>query len=311
MRRGIVFVVTTGAIFTITAAPASGGTWAPPTKQANAGDSISQGFDAEGLPFDDVAESWVRGTDPAVASMYLRYAAESPGFVEEGESVTGAEMVGGEDDFPAQAARICAQSPLPNRVEVLLGSNDVCNRPRSWTSDAAANLYSVATFTAALRAGLDQLAACLPPRSVVEVLSMPRVDYLYEAGRSKSLWCVWGIWPLASICRVVTGESSATRRAQIGARIDAYNGAIGAEIAVYGANANGRNPRGIGFVTDWSGSSATGHANTSVGTFVFSKDDINGTDCFHPNVVGQSRIACVAWGKSTEGAGVSSACFAR
>lgn len=311
MRRRMVGLVTAGLLAGVPLASAAAATWAEPTKQANAGDSISQGFGAAGIPFDDPAQSWVLGIDPAVSSMYLRYSAIEPGFEQEGESVTGAEMVGGEDNFPAQAARICAQSPLPTRVEVLLGSNDVCNRPRSWTTDAAANLYSVTTFTSALRAGLDQLAACLPPRSVVEVLSVPRVDYLYEAGRAKSWWCVWGVWPIAGICRVVTAESSASRRARIGQRIDAYNDAVAAEIAAYAANANGRNARGVGFVTDWVGSSAAGHANTSVGTFVFTKDDINGTDCFHPNVQGQSRLACVAWGASTEGAGVSSACFAR
>lgn len=311
MRRGFSIVMTAGLFSTALAAPASGQTWAEPTKQANAGDSISQGFGAAGVPFDDTARSWVLGTDPAVASMYLRYAALIPGFQQEGESVSGAEMVGGEDNFPAQASRICAQSPLPSRVEVLLGGNDVCNRARSSTSDATANLYSVTTFTNALRAGLDQLAVCLPPRAVVEVLSVPRVDYLYDAGRAKSLWCSWGIWPLAGICRIVTAESSGTRRASLGRRIDAYNDALAAEVAAYAANVGGRNPRAIGFVTDWVGSSATGHPNTSVGTYVFTKDDINGVDCFHPNVRGQSRIACVAWGKSTEGAGITPACFAR
>ena len=60
---------------------------------------------------------------------------------------------------------------------------------------------------------------------------------------------------------------------------------------------------------DWVGSIATGHANTSVGTYRFTEYDINGVDCFHPNVDGQARIACLAWAKSPDGAGPSAGCF--
>lgn len=283
--------------------------WAPPAKQSNAGDSISQGFAANGSIGDHPDLSWAQGSDRRVNSTASRYAATYTGFVQQPESVSGAEMVGGNDNFAAQASRICAQDPKPARVRVLLGGNDVCNRARSDSSDAAANLYSVATWTNALRAGLDQLAGCLPPKSVVQVLSMPRVDGLYEAGHDKSAWCAWGVWPLASVCRVITAEDDAGRRAQIGARIDQYNDALADEVHAYATNANGKNGHGIGFVTDWVGSTATGHANTSVGTFRFAAADINGVDCFHPNIDGQARIACVAWNKGPDGAGAYTSCF--
>jgi lysophospholipase L1-like esterase len=294
---------------TVSVSTATAETWSVPSKQANAGDSISQAFGANGFPGDRPHLSWVQGTDWRVDSTASRYAETIAGFTQEAESVTGAELVGGDDNFAAQAARICAQPTKPNRVRVLLGGNDVCNRPRSSTANAAANLYSVTTWTQALRAGLDQLAACLPPRALVQVLSMPRVDGLYEAGISKSAWCSWGIWPLAGVCRIVTAETSASRRAQIGARIDAYNNALAADVAAYATNANGRNARGVGFVTDWVGSMASGKSRTSIGTYSFTSADINGVDCFHPNIEGQARIACVAWATSPDGKGPVAGCF--
>jgi lysophospholipase L1-like esterase len=306
VRRAIP-AVAMGSFLFVNSATAT--VWAPPSKQSNAGDSISQGFGANGWPGDHPDLSWVQGSDDRVSSTASRYAATQPGFTQEPESVSGAEMVGGNDNFAAQAARICAQEPKPTRVRVLLGGNDVCNRPRSGSADAAANLYSVTTWTNALRAGMDQLAACLPPKSVVQILSVPRVDGLYQAGHDKSLWCHWGVWPLAGVCRVVTAEGDPARRAQIGARIDQYNDALAAEVHAYATNANGKNPRGVGFITDWVGSIAAGHENTSIGTYRFGAEDINGVDCFHPNIDGQRKLACLAWAKGPEGNGGYVSCF--
>jgi hypothetical protein len=168
------------------------------------------------------------------------------------------------------------------------------------------------TFLNAFRAGVDQLVGCLPPKSVVQVLSFPRVDKVYDAGHAKSAWCYLGVWPLAGVCRVVTAEPDDARRAQIGDAVDTFNAALAAEVSAYATNANGKNPGGMGFFSDWAGSIASGHEDTSVGTYVFTKDDINGVDCFHPNVGGQARLACLAWSKSpdnTSGSG-SASCFA-
>jgi hypothetical protein len=309
VRRATLGVVMGGLLFVVGANSATADVWAPPTKQANAGDSISQGFGANGWPGDHPDLSWAQGDDDRVNSTASRSEAIQPGFTQEAESVTGAELVGGDDNFAAQASRICAQEVKPTRVRVLLGGNDVCNRARSNNGDAAANLYSLSTWTNALRAGLDQLAECLPPRSVVQVLSVPRVDALYKAGHDKGLWCHWGVWPLAGVCRIVTAEDNAGKRAQLGARIDQYNDVIASEIEAYASNANGKNTRSIGFGTDWVGSIATGHAQTSIGTFLFTKNDINGVDCFHPNIGGQARLACLAWSKGPDGAGPAASCF--
>jgi lysophospholipase L1-like esterase len=280
-----------------------------PSKQSNVGDSISQGFDANDLPSDHPELSWVQGTDGRVNAMFTRYVRIRPGFTQQPESVTGAELVGGRDNLAAQASRICAQRVRPQHVSILLGGNDVCNRPSSSSSNAAANMYSVATWTNALRAGLDQLSACLPTGSTAQVESVPRVDFLFEAGHQKSFWCAYIIWPAAHICRIVTGENNAGRRAQIGARINQYNDALRNETIAYNSNSNGRNPRRIRFVTDWVGSIESGHRNSSVGTYQFTANDINGVDCFHPNIPGQAKLACAGWAADPDGSGSIPACL--
>jgi hypothetical protein len=282
-----------------------------PHKQSNIGDSISQGFDANSVPLDHPSLSWVQGTDDRIDSLYSRQAALSASFEQEPESVTGAELVGGDDNFPAQASRVCAQSTVPDEVFLLLGANDLCNRTRANGNDATVNLYSLDTTREFLRAGIDQLVACMPRGGLVQVMSMPRVDYLYEAGHAKSFWCNWGVWPIAGVCRIVTGESSASKRAQLGTFVDAYNQLLADEVHAYDTNANGKNDKAIRFVTDWMGSSATGHDSTSIGTFHFNENDINGVDCFHPNEDAQGRIACLAWAANPFGSGSRAACVAR
>jgi lysophospholipase L1-like esterase len=282
---------------------------AAPAKQANIGDSISQGFAADGTLGDHPNESWVQGTDPAVNSMYSRFLAANKGFAQEPQSVSGSEMVGGNDSFAAQAGRVCAQATKPDHVSIVLGGNDVCNRGASATVDATANMYSLDTWVSALRAGFDQLAACLPEGAVVQILSVPRVDFLFDAGTAKSPWCNEGVWPLANVCRIVTGEADAARRQQIGEKVNAYNDAILAEVKAYDANSNGKNTGHMRFVTDWVGSIEAGHANTSVGTYKFGADDINPLDCFHPDVAGQAKIACMAWANNPDGSGSAAACL--
>jgi len=280
-----------------------------PTKLSNIGDSISQGFGANSVPGDHPDLSFAQGTSGEVGSLFLRFQALDPSLTQQPESVSGAELVGGGDSFAAQASRVCAQAVKPDHVTVMLGGNDVCNRDSSDTADATANMYSLDTWLNGLRAGLDQLAACLPAGATVHVLSVPRVDFLYEAGHDKSFWCFDIIWPVAGICRIVTAEDDPARRAQIGARIDEYNEATTAELAAYDTNANGRNPAGLHILGDWEGSIDDGGENTSIGAFVFGEGDINGVDCFHPNTGGQSKLACVAWSSTSEGAGEPTVCL--
>jgi lysophospholipase L1-like esterase len=306
-------LIRTVPLFLVTLLGLSGGIFprdavAQPRKLAGIGDSISQGFSASALPFDTPNRAFGQGTDATVNSLYSRYLARYPGFAKQFESVTGAEMVGGTDNAAAQAQRVCMQAQKPERVYILLGGNDVCNRTRATTGDPTVNLYSVTVYRNALKAALDELGGCLPSGSQVLVLSMPRVDFLYDAGNAKSAITCNAVWFTASVCRIITAEPDATRRAQIGARIDQYNAGLREETRAadvrYAAS-------GIRFLTDWQGPMSS-RPSTSVGTYRFTKDDISIDDCFHPYFdSGQRRLACAAWEASEFGslANIKTSCL--
>jgi hypothetical protein len=140
---------------------------------------------------------------------------------------------------------------------------------------------------------------------VVQVMSMPRVDYLREAGIEKRSFYCPVVWSLAGICRIVTAESDAGRRRQIGARIDAYNDGLRQEVQDAARRFAGR----VRFLTDWQGASLP---STSVGTYRFTGADINGSDCFHPyHSTGQKKLACTAWesGELGQPANIQKSCL--
>lgn len=262
---------------------------ADPSKLSGIGDSISQGWGANNLPGEHPEFGFGQGTDAGVNSLFLRYKAKNAAMTKEFVSVSGAEMVGGRNNGPGQAARICAMAVKPDRVVIELGGNDVCSRDKGSSSDATSNLYSVTTYRNALKTTLDTLAGCLPSGAQVQVLSMPRVDYLFNAGNAKNVITCNLVWSVASVCRVVTGESSATRRQSIGDRINQYNDGLRAEVE----SAATRHAGKITVITDWQGKDVS---NSSVGTYRFGKDDIDGFDCFHPHKdTGQRKLACAAW----------------
>lgn len=279
---------------------------ATPQKLAGIGDSITQAFAANGWPGDHPEYSYGQGTESETNSVYLRYRKKNPALTKEFVSVSGAEMVGGSNNAAAQARRICAQSKKPDRVLIELGGNDVCNRDKGSAADAASNLYAVATYRNALKAALDVLGGCLASGSEVQVLSVPRVDYLHEAGNAKSSTYCNVVWSVASVCRVVTGESDAARRRQIGARIDQYNDGLKAEV-----DAARLRHAGVTFRTDWRGSLST-NPKSSIGAYQFNKDDIDGFDCFHPyKSTGQKKLACAAWesGEFASGMSIATTCL--
>ena len=255
-----------------------------PRKMSVAGDSLSQAALADGtIPSDQPWNSWAYGTNSYVFSILQRTRTfVNPYFWAEPVARDGAKMT---RDFPTQAARICSQWWRPNRVFVALGQNDACSAPRADPSLAAdAFMPSVTDFVAALQNGLSQLASCLPSGSVVQVVSVVRVDFLYEAGVAKDwLYCP-AVWQALGTCRIVTGEPDPQRRATIGQRITDWNAALAAEVARFDST----NGRGLRFVTDWVGPVD----DTSAGTYRFGPNDLNALDCFHPSNGGQRRLAC-------------------
>jgi hypothetical protein len=82
------------------------------------------------------------------------------------------------------------------------------------------------------------------------------------------------------------------RLAGIAERQTRYNEILREEAQAYRTNTNGQNPRFIEVLTDY-----VDESTDSVGTFQFSAADIDGGDCFHPSIQGQSTIA----GKASQG----------
>lgn len=258
-------------------------------KLSGIGDSMMQGSNSSALG-DQPGNSFAQGTSSLVNSVYSRY--QALGLLAGGEqfvSVSGAQMVGGTTSAVVQAGRICQQAVKPDRIVLLLGANDVCNRA------TVADLYTVDVFRAALKAALDALGApaCgLPAGTRVHVLSVPRVDLLRAAGLAKDAagvaWCLF-TWSTFGICSIVTQQTDPTILAQVGARIDAYNAGIALEVAAADAAHGGL--AGVHFTTDWVGTTS----NTSVGTYAFGPADVSDVDCFHPSVTAQRKLACIAW----------------
>ncbi|HEU4383096.1 MAG TPA: SGNH/GDSL hydrolase family protein [Anaeromyxobacteraceae bacterium] len=260
-----------------------------PFKLSGIGDSMMQGANASALG-EQLQHSFAQGTSPNVSSIFSRY--QALGFLAGGKefvSVSGAQMVGGANSAAVQAGRICQQAVKPDRVVLLLGANDVCNRP------TVAELHPVDTFRTALKEALDTLGApaCgLPEGAWVHVLSVPRVDRLRGAGLAKDpvgvAQCL-AIWSTISICTIITRETDQAVLDRIGARIDAYNQGLAAEVAAADAAHGGTG--GVHFTTDWVGTTA----DTSAGTYAFGPADVSNVDCFHPSVTAQRKLACIAW----------------
>lgn len=286
---------------------AIGPTSAAPDKAVAAGDSITMAFAADCtrnryfwdlfclLGGDQPEHSWFDGWDNSVESVHDKYKAIAPGIAANKDAAeSGSEMRGGDNNFSTQVDQILSQSTLPDHVEVVLGGNDICNRDCVDPANCDNPLYSESQWRSAVRAGLDKLVEGLPRGSTVLLGSVPRVQDLRAAGLDKEasssgVRCN-NVWSTFSICRIATnggtmnGEDFATRYAGISAAQQRYNEILAEEAARY----NGVN--GIEVVAEYNG-----EENLNVGTFQFSKDDIDGGDCFHPSIQGQNLIADLMW----------------
>lgn len=290
-----------------------------PGKLAAAGDSITQAFAADCscntnffcllclLGGDQPQHSWFDGTSSNVFSVHDRYLAIDGSIgADKSASADGSEMRGTSNNFVAQANAILTQSPLPEHVEVALGGNDLCNRECVDPASCANPLYSDDEWREAIRAGLDVLVGGLPDGSTVYLLGVPRVQDLYIAGldkqqQSSSVDCA-GVWSDYDICTIATqggvsvhGETIETRLAGISERQQRYNEILREEALAYNSNDSLRNPRLIEVLTDY-----VDETTDSVGTYQFSAADIDGGDCFHPSLQGQSTIAVKASGANPD-----------
>ena len=280
---------------------------AAPAKAVASGDSITMGFGADCtrnryfwdlfclLGGDQPEHSWFDGWDNSVNSVHDKYKVIAPNIDANKEAAkSGAEMRGGSDSFAIQADRILAQSTVADHVEVVLGGNDICNRGCVDPANCDDPLYTESQWRSAVQLGLDKLVAGLPSGSTVLLGSVPRVQDLRAAGLEKEasssgVNCE-NIWSTYSVCRIATnggtmnGEDFSARYNGINAAQRRYNEILAEEAAAY----NGVN--GVEVVAEYNG-----EENLNTGTFQFSKDDIDGGDCFHPSLKGQSTIADLMW----------------
>ncbi|AMX02858.1 SGNH/GDSL hydrolase family protein [Microbulbifer thermotolerans] len=280
---------------------------AAPDKAVAAGDSITMGFGADCtrnryfwdlfclLGGDQPEHSWFDGWDNSVESVHDKYKTIAPGITANKDAAeSGSEMRGGSNNFSTQADEILSQTTLPDHVEVMLGGNDICNRDCVDPANCDNPLYTDSEWRSAVQAGLDKLVNGLPSGSTVLLGSVPRVQDLRAAGLDKEasdsgVRCE-NVWSTFSICRIATnggtmnGEDFATRYAGINAAQKRYNEILAEEAASY----NGIN--GVEVVAEYNG-----EENLNAGTFQFSKDDIDGGDCFHPSIQGQNIVADLLW----------------
>ncbi|MCR9098226.1 MAG: SGNH/GDSL hydrolase family protein [bacterium] len=291
----------------------------PPTRIVAAGDSITQGFAADctcnagflGLICllcpaggDQPEYSWFDGASLG-SSFFDFYGGPASTITSSRVSVSGAEMTAGADRFSIQVDDILSLVPIPDLVVVELGGNDVCNRDCVDPASCGNPLYDDATWTTALEAGLDKLVGfghptSLPIGSTVYLLGVPRVQDLYAAGVAKqtgtsNIDCddfrdSFDVCEIATLNAVLNGEDLPTRLAAIEARIVRYNEILRDLALAYTSNANGRNPNGIEIVADYANETLP-----SIGTTAFGANEINGGDCFHPSVFGQSQLSSGAW----------------
>jgi len=286
------------------------------TATSAAGDSITRAFAADctwnsswwGLLCvagqDQAQHSWFDGWASAVTSVHDLYKAIDPSITANKDAAqTGAEMVGRNDTerpFAEQAAMIVAQSPVPDHVEMIFGGNDICSRDCVDPANCNDPLYTGEEWRQAVRTGLNTLMSGLPANSSILMGSVPRVQDIRQAGVDKQDADVYvncdSLWSSYDVCRIVTdpgvlnGETMATRHAGVAAAQQQYNAITRAEVEAYNSNSNGLNPNGIELVAEY-----VDENTPSGGTFAFGADEINGGDCFHPNVATQSKIAELMW----------------
>ena len=282
-----------------------GGGQTPATRVEGAGDSIMQGYNASctrntGLfdflcygGGDQPQNSFLDGSNSAVVSLVDRYltidGATTGG---KAAAASGSEMTDpNKNNFAQQAKAIVASATQPVKVKVELGGNDLCNRT------SIANLYTDAQWTAAVRAGLDELVNKLPDGSTVLLTSVPRVQDLRAVGLAKEssrIDCD-SFWASFDVCRIATdggtfgGADLPTRLAALAERQKRYNEILQQEAAAYNANAVST---GVEVIAEYAGESVA-----SAGTYRFQPTEINGGDCFHPSLAGQNKLSEIIWGR--------------
>ena len=245
------------------AGPVAAASNGPPSSLAALGDSLTRAYGAGGAEQDYPAESWSTGTDPGVASVYLRLLGLDGAI--SGHSYSDAVSGSTMSADVAQAATAVSQGA--QLVTIWAGTNDVC-------SSTTAQMTSVASFTSSLQSTLGELTTHLPGVQVL-VVSIPDWYGFWQAqqanGSAVSAWATY-----ANRCPdLLSASATAADRAAVQQRISALNAAI---VGVCGQFAGCRTDGGAVFRL-WPGLPA--------GDLAF--------DWFHLTPAGEAAVAATAW----------------
>ncbi len=270
--RRIVFIVLCVAIALAAWGEAAAAASSPPitgypNSIASTGDSITRAFNTGLIPFTDApGNSWSTGTDSTVNSHYSRILAANPSISGNNynDAVTGSKMA----DLNAQVAAAISQNAA--YVTILIGANDAC-------TNTPAEMTPVATFRSQFETAMSTLTLGLPDARIY-VLSIPSIYNLWSIlkdNRSARL-----TWALLGICQSMLARplsnrpADVNRRNYVNRRVVDYNTQLASVCAEY-----------IHCRFD----------NNAVYNTVFTPDDVNTRDYFHPSLSGQALLASVSW----------------
>jgi lysophospholipase L1-like esterase len=242
-----------------------------PSSLAALGDSITRGYDADGVPppGERLQYSWATGTSSKVDSFYLRLLAANPAISGHGlnDAVTGAKM----RDLAGQASTAVSQHA--QEIVVLMGANDVC------TSTEAA-MTPVSDFRSQFTTAINTLSHGLPDARIY-VLSVPNIYHLWQVLHTNA--SARFVWTTAGICQSMLANPNSTatadvdRRAAVLQRNKDFNTQLKQVCARY-----------VHCRFD----------GNALFNYPFTASDANTLDYFHPSIAGQTTLARVEWGDS-------------
>jgi lysophospholipase L1-like esterase len=239
-----------------------------PNSIAAAGDSITRGYDADGVfpPGERLQYSWATGTATAVKSMYARILAVHSAIKghARNDAATGAKMI----DLAGQVTTAISQHPA--EVVILMGANDAC-------TSTVASMTSVTTFRAQFATAIKRLSLELPDARI-QVLSIPDLNRLWAVLKNNA--SARFVWNAAHICQSLlakplsTASADVKRRAAVLQRVKDFNTQLQQVCALY-----------VHCRFD----------GDAVFNYPFVASQVNTLDFFHPSIGGQATLAGVAW----------------
>jgi lysophospholipase L1-like esterase len=229
------------------------------------GDSISQGFNADGNYGNQPQYSWSTGDNVSVNSHNLRLQSQGKIVTAHNFSVAGTSSI----DLNGQAASAVAANA--DYVTILSGANDVCGAPD------VASLPSAATYKANVKAALETIKNGNSETKVF-LASIPSLMKLYNAGKTSPT--ATATWTGFGICQVMLGSPEDTsaeataRRATVENKVTELNVALSQVCAEY---------------------AHCFYDDNAVNSIDFELADLSPLDYFHPSIVGQNKVAAATW----------------